>query len=332
MTRALPAFFLLFGLVGAASAQVTRSAPDPAMGRWLTQAAHAVRTASYRGVMVYLRQEQLDTLRVVHRYSNGVEQERLIALTGQPREVIRHGGRVTSILPQSEVVLVTHHQRDGLLANIGNFSAAQMGEHYDLRDLGSRRLADRPCRVISIQPRDEYRYGYRMLIDEQTHLPLKLNLLHDDQVLEQLMFTEIAFPEHIPDEAFEPSYDIDDFQVMEHQTVKVDNAPAVDGQWRPTRLPPGFKLAENSMRQINDGGVVRQLLFTDGVATVSAFIAPAGLRKPLGGATTMGAVNAYGRAIDGYHITVVGEVPAATVQLIAENIVHEGDQVNDSTE
>ncbi len=328
MTRALPAFFLLFSLVGLANAEATRSASDPEIGRWLTQAAHAVRTDSYRGVMVYLRQGQLDTLRVVHRYSNGIEQERLVALTGQPREVIRHGGRVTSILPQSEVVLITHHQRDGLLADIGNFSAAEMGAHYDLRYLGSRRLADRPSHVISIEPLDEYRYGYRMLIDEKTHLPLKLNLLHEEQVLEQLMFTEIAFPEHIPDEAFEPSYDIDDFQVMKHQTVQVDNPPAVDNQWRPTRLPPGFDLAENGIRQIDDGGVVRQLLFTDGVATVSAFIAPAGMRKPLNGATTMGAVNAYGRAAGDYHITVVGEVPAVTVRLIAENIVHKGDRAS----
>jgi sigma-E factor negative regulatory protein RseB len=65
------------------------------------------------------------------------------------------------------------------------------------------------------------------------------------------------------------------------------------------------------------------MLFTDGVATVSAFVAPAGLRKPLQGATTMGAVNAYGHVVGETQITVVGEVPARTVKRIAENLVRE---------
>lgn len=43
------------------------------------------------------------------------------------------------------------------------------------------------------------------------------------------------------------------------------------------------------------------------------------------GGSTMGAVNAYGRTIGKYHVTVVGEVPHATVKMIGdsvENIKH----------
>ena len=35
----------------------------------------------------------------------------------------------------------------------------------------------------------------------------------------------------------------------------------------------------------------------------------------------MGAVNAFGNALDGYFATVVGEVPAITVKLMAESTV-----------
>lgn len=326
--RTLSAFFLLFILTGTGGAYAAATASSDTqtnIAQWLARAAHAVRMGSYRGVMVYLRQEQLDTLRVVHRYHNGIEQERLLALTGRPREIIRHGSRVLSILPANEVVLITHHrQRKSLLGRVGRFSSHSIRAHYDMQVLGSRRLANRPTRVISIQPEDKYRYGYRILIDKKTYLPLKLSLMYQDKVLEQLMFTEIAYPEHIPASAFEPSYDIDDFRVINHKARQVESSGIAQTHWRATQLPPGFELVQSGVRSTPTGQVVRQMLFSDGVATVSAFIAPADIPKPLIGGTTMGAVNAFGLKTGSYHITAVGEVPAVTVRVIAKHLVRQG--------
>src|SRR5699024_12826733 len=67
--------------------------PSPAsridVGDWLEKAADAVRTGNYRGVVVYLRGETMNTLRIVHRFNKGEEQERLVAMSGRPREIIR---------------------------------------------------------------------------------------------------------------------------------------------------------------------------------------------------------------------------------------------------
>ncbi|MES1930058.1 MucB/RseB [Salinisphaera dokdonensis CL-ES53] len=325
MTRALSAFLWLFvfsALAGAAYA--ADDAPsESSINDLLGRASQAVRSENYRGILVYLREGQLDTLRVTHRYSDGLEQERLVSLTGQPREVIRRGGVVTSILPNNEVVLISRHKRESLLGSVAQFSADRMREHYSVSDMGQRRLADRIGRLVRIEPRDKYRYGYRMLIDEQTQLPLKLDLMRDNDVLEQLMFTQIEFPGSIPESEFEPGYDIEGFRVVKHQAVQVEDKPVPEDAWQPTDLPPGFELAEDGVRRVTESGYVRQMLFTDGVATVSAFIAPEGLRKPLEGATTMGAVNAFGHVVEGTQITVVGEVPAITVEQIARNLVRE---------
>lgn len=327
MTRALSAFFLLFVFIGqAAAASDPPPSSDQSVNELLASASQAVGRENYRGVMVYLREDQLDTLRVTHRFADGLEQERLVSLTGQPREVIRRGGVVTSILPDSQVVLISRRKRDGLLGSVTEFSAERMRRHYKVSDEGQRRLADRVGHLISIQPMDQYRYGYRMLIDEKTRLPLKLDLLRNGDVLEQLMFTEIEFPESIPDSAFEPGFDIEGFRVIKHRAVEVAEESVPKEAWTPTSLPPGFELAEDGVRRVTEDGFVRQMLFTDGVATVSAFIAPAGLRKPLDGATTMGAVNAYGHVIDDTQITVVGEVPAVTVREIAENLERGGER------
>lgn len=282
-----------------------------------------MRTGDYRGVIVYLRGEELDTLRIVHRFQDGVEQERLVAMSGRPREIIRNGSRVTSILPQNRVVLITHQRKRGnLLSRVGQFVSKRMQAHYRMEISGSRRLADRPTRVISILPRDDYRYGYRILIDKKTHLPLKLNLVYGKQVLQQIMFTQVEYPEQIPDSAFKPTYDVAGFRVIDHKPVPVADAPIMQGRWHMKKLPAGFELVETGMRTTSGGQAVRQILFSDGVATVSAFVSAADVPNPLIGGTTMGAVNAFGRKAGDYHITVVGEVPAVTVQMIAENLVH----------
>ena len=44
--------------------------------------------------------------------------------------------------------------------------------------------------------------------------------------------------------------------------------------------------------------------------------------KNLVGSSTMGAVNADGRAVGEYHVTVVGEVPHATVKMVGDSVEH----------
>lgn len=309
--RLAPLAFLIFAGVAAAEQD------------WLTQASEAVRTTNYRGVLVYLRGGSMDTLRIVHRYRDGEERERLTSLTGEPREVLRDGSMVTSVLPARRTVMVAQHRREGLFSNLGRFSTDRLDELYTFRDLGVERLADRTCRVVLLVPKDRYRYGYRLMIDQQTHLPLKMDLLSGRRVLEQLMFTDVEFPETIADSEFEPGYDTEDYRWIRHQTVETTTAETETGAWRVVDAPAGFELAEDGLRRVS-GGVARQILFTDGIATVSAFIASPG-RRGFTGITTMGAVNAYGRRANGYQITVVGEVPEATVRYIAEHLVRQAE-------
>lgn len=314
MTRLLPLVLLLVaGVVYADS-------------NWLSRASKAVRTTDYRGTLVYLRDGKMDTLRVVHRHREGSERERLISLTGEPREIIRHNGEVNCILPEKRVVLVAKHAMQSLLSNVADMSAETLQDNYTVRDLGERRLADRQCRAIAIEPRDDYRYGYRLLIDAKTDLPLKLDLLQGDEVLEQLMFTDIDFAADIADSELQPTFDTEGFRWVRHQPMRSAKPGGSEDDaepppaWRIDDLPPGFSLAESGIRQVDNNLVARQMLFTDGVATVSAFIAPLAERKAFSGETTMGAVNAFGREVDGFQITVVGEVPRITAEMIGNNI------------
>lgn len=290
----------------------------------MQQAAQAVRRENYRGVIAYLRSDDVETLKIVHRYHKDREEERLVSLSGQDREIIRKGDKVTSILPEQKVVLISEHPAKGLLGNVSDFSTSRLKGNYAVQGKGKARVAGRTVRIVLIKPCDEYRYGYRMFVDTRTALPLKLELIDHDKRLEQMMFTAIAFPDEFDEDDFATDYDVHDYRVVRHQSIDVDDQEKEepdDKQWSASDLPSGFELAQEGVRQLTQDASVHQMLFTDGVATVSAFVAPAGLRAPLRGATRMGAINAYGDIVDDTQITVVGEVPAATARRIAKGLI-----------
>ncbi|MDN5863356.1 MAG: hypothetical protein L0H19_07900, partial [Salinisphaera sp.] len=198
---------------------------------WLSRASEAVRTTDYRGTLVYLRNGKMDTLHIVHRYRDGDERARLVSLTGAPREIIRANGLVTCALPAKHLVLVAHHPMPEMFSRVSQLVNTSTGGNYEIRDLGVARLAGRKCRAIAIKAQDGFRYGYRILIDIDTNLPLKLDLLNDDEVLEQLMFTDISFPEHIPDSALAPTFDIKGFREVHRKAQDVAAVPHPRASW-----------------------------------------------------------------------------------------------------
>ena len=84
---------------------------------------------------------------------------------------------------------------------------------YEIRGGERERLLGRTTRVVALHPRDEYRYGYRLWIDEQTSMPLKTQLCDQSgAVIEQIVFSTIDLPERIPDSMFKPQMDASNYR------------------------------------------------------------------------------------------------------------------------
>lgn len=286
----------------------------------LIAATKAIQSASYRGTIINLQADDRNVLRIFHRRENGVEQQRLVAMTGPVREIIRKGSKVISILPSKEVVLISHQRRKGALGRLTQVTVKEIKQSYTLKMGGVQRIASRFCRVLRIIPRDKYRYGYRLALDKKTHLPLKLELVNDQRVLERLMFARIRFEKTMPDRLFTSQYKLKGYRVIKHRAIEKSGEKTSAPKWTATRLPPGFERVASGVRKVSKNAVVRQILYSDGLASVSAFIAPAGLRAPLKGSTSRGSVHAYGRQVDDRQVTVVGQVPTVTVKLIAKHL------------
>lgn len=308
------------GLAALALVQAAVAA-DIDAAEWLVRMSEAARNTNYQGTIVYQGDDMLETMRVTHRYENGIERERVQSLTGEPRELIKQDSRVTCLLPKDRKLTMDRPTPKGLFPALNRERVRQIAATYEFHDYGTARLAGRTCRGVGITPRDDFRYGYEVWADEQTNVPLKVNLIgRDGAVLEQMMFTEVDFPARIPDTAFAGPLKPED-QDTRAAGPAAQVLPTA-GTWRFSQLPPGYRVTMRDVRTLPGGqGKVEHLVLSDGLSAISIFStrksAPV---KSYRGVSQMGAVHAYRRMHGSYHVTVVGEAPPQTVRLIGDSL------------
>ncbi len=316
MKRA-PLFGLLLLLASAAAA----AAEAEAIGEWLDRMAMAVNNLNYRGTLVYLRGPQIDALRIFHRVDENGRRERLVALNGAHREVLRDNQSVRCIFADSQSIVVDTRIAERLFPTIPADSAALAEGRYQASFDGHERVAELDARIISILPRDGFRYGYRLWLENNTGMLLKSNLLDDrGRPLEQLMFTDIQIGGAIPDRDLTPDLPGDRYVQVEIPRLSESAGSAAEVvQWQVADVPDGFVLS--SHRHGGDRQSLEHMVFSDGLASVSVYVEPARDDEPaLSGHSRMGAVNMFGRRVQGFAITAVGEVPPSTVRMMATSV------------
>ncbi|HXZ60661.1 MAG TPA: MucB/RseB C-terminal domain-containing protein [Steroidobacteraceae bacterium] len=309
------------GTTASAAGEKTPAPPSPA--QWLERMNQALMTRSYDGTFSHWHGGTVEMLRIIHRLQDGQVAERLVSLDGSGREFIRTGSSLACYLPDRRTVLV--EQRPGQESLVGIPAVnAQTASFYDIREIARMRLNRRATHVIAVSPRDEFRYGYRLWIDDSTAMPLKTQLCDTDgRIIEQLVFASLTMAARIPDSAFQPEVSTEGFRWLRNDTAVP--APGPTTVWSALKLPPGFRMMLHGAQTLpGSNAPVDHLVFSDGLASVSVFVE----LRPTGGAAAgtevqsarVGSSSAFSTTSNGYKITAVGEVPPATVQLIASEV------------
>ena len=137
------------------------------------------------------------------------------------------------------------------------------------------------------------------------------------------MFTAVEFPSAIAGLRLLPELDGADFtwhREPEEQPETGDDA--ADSRWKVAQVPDGFMLTDHGWHQLSaDDAGVEHWVYSDGLASVSVYIEKS-LKdnEAYSGVSHRGALNAYGTMVGGYYVTVVGEVPRQTVELIGKSV------------
>jgi sigma-E factor negative regulatory protein RseB len=285
---------------------------------WLDRMNQAVRQLDYEGRFVVQSGDHLDAMYLVHRVDGGIEKERMVSLTGQPREVIRSDEAVACLVPgQDRHINIGRRPSDQPISPLSGVSSDELARHYRMVANSGARVAGREATQILIEPQDAFRYGYRLYVDQQTALPLRSVVLDEKQrPISQLMFVDIRIGSGVTPV---------ELDLASMQIARVDAPPEMPARaaqkrsWRVAELPTGFRLSAHRTRPV-PGGELEHSIYSDGLATFSVYVQPAG-EQGLSGESRFGASKAVGRVVDGHEIIVVGEVPAQTLHWVAERVV-----------
>jgi sigma-E factor negative regulatory protein RseB len=255
-------------------------------------------------------------------------------LDGSGREFVRNNDELTCYLPDQHTVLVEPRPDSGpFLGSLPEFGA-DVNEFYRIESLPASRILGRAARVIAVNPKDQFRFGYRLWLDEKTAMPLKTQLCDSrGQVIEQIFFARLDMPENIPDSELAPAVRTEGMRWV-RQGPSHDSASPALSAYRASELPPGFHLTVAGAQTIGGASVpASHLVYSDGLATVSVFVeaqqngaqgadatASAPAEPPMQGLARVGSGFAFSTVVQGHQVTAVGEVPAQTVEFIAHSV------------
>lgn len=286
----------------------------------LKSMCNAMSNSSYRGTFVHLHNNRMESMEIVRRKTDKGEVEKILSLNGEAREIIREDDVVTCILPRSRKVTIDEARPGSQLPLSLPHNLDNVESFYDLSLNGEERIAGMDAYIVTLKPKDSYRYGHRVWIDKSTRLMVKSDLLDGQGMpVEQLMFTKLNVQDEIADELFLPTLKAENFERIKIGR-NADKSQEQDLKWTLTQVPYGFALVTQT-RQLSPRTQepMEHMLLSDGMASVSVFIESA-KGKVMQGVSRMGAVHAYGALKDDYKVLVVGEVPAATVKLINQYV------------
>jgi sigma-E factor negative regulatory protein RseB len=295
--------------------------------QWLERMNKALATRNYDGTFSHWHGGQVEMLRIIHRVQDGVVSERLASLDGSGREFIRTGASLACYLPDKRTVVVEQRPQQEPLVNFPAVTD-DTARYYDIKEIARTRFNRRDTHVITVTPKDEFRYGYRLWIDDSTAMPLKTELCDSrGRVIEQIVFANLTLSSRIADSAFKPEVATDGFQFVRNVPSQAPPAKSAEA-WSAMQLPPGFRMTVRSAQTLpGSAQVVDHMVFSDGVASVSVFVEMQQGASQQASAAAVGSSSAYSTIVDGHKVTAVGEVPPATVQFIASQVKAPGPAV-----
>jgi len=295
-----------------AAPETPTSASMPTVQALLSKMSQDATQINYRGAFTYQNQTsiELQSFRVEHWVENGVEHDRLLFLNGPERLIVRDGQPVDCKAMGDKLL-------QGSFSQIGK-TLVKMDQLYHFEIRSRERIAGRWARVLQVIPKDPYRYGYFLSIDEATGLVLKSWLIDENaRPLERYQFIALELN---PDLAQLKAQALPrQYKAVADVTPCNPTELSKPSAWQVAWVPPGFIFA--GQRKLASGQAM--LMYTDGLTTFSIFLeatnsfVPEGLGKR--GATLANMSRLVVKDVV-YRVSVVGEIPVVAAAKIAQNI------------
>lgn len=287
---------------------------------YLKAMTFAHQTENFEQLYIIQQGENVDSLRYRHAFWKGKEYAQLLKLDDVREEMILRDGTVSYFGDFQPFSLKSAMILDNLPAVMyANFETL---EGYNFIDAGRTRVADRIARVIRIVPRDDFRYQYRLWIDEESHLLLRSELLdRDGAVLEQFRVIQSQVDEQL-------LYIIEPITTLILPTL-INPSPRRDKEdmltWHPKWVPNGFKEMAAGRQSLSEvlmsNEEIESAFYSDGLFSFTIYLVE---NKGISFTEQFwrdGKMSVYSQTIGNKDVVIVGEIPLVSARHIAQQLI-----------
>lgn len=312
-------------LHGTALAAPEPSAESRDIRTWLMRIHDAAGQRNYQGTFIVSGGGAVSSARIAHYCEGKDRYERIDTLDGERRLQLRHNDKVHVLWPQQKVAEL--RRRDlPVFPSLLQTGGDRLAEFYEVQAQGVDRVAGHEADVLMVKAKDAHRYGYKLWAERQTGLLLRADVIGErGDVLETSAFSEVTI-------GVKPQIDAvlasirksEGYRVVRHtlQPTQLES----EG-WVLRAVAPGFMPVSCVKRPLDaserdaPAPEVIQTIYSDGLTHVSLFIEPYRSDrhvKPL--AASLGATQTLMQRHGDWWITVVGDVPMATLRLFTKSL------------
>lgn len=288
----------------------------PQAAALLERAARALASLHWSGVYVHAAAGQSESYRTTRRVDATGDAERVEALEGTAREILRQGEDIHLFLPASREVRIERRIASAGFPQVLPADPGTLAQTYRLSVAGSGRVASREALIVRLEASDALRYSREIWIDRESALPLKVRVLDaSGATLEQTAFSEVRIGQPVPASRVRPGRQVG-YAGWDVQRL---TAPLPVGATVPDAalLGPGFRVLGGAARRAaGTAPPATHWAFGDGLAVVSVFVEDASRTgtsaSPVAG--QRGALGVVETSVAGRRLTAVGEAPRALLE------------------
>lgn len=192
----------------------------------------------------------------------------------------------------------------------------RLSQQYDFVNIGRGREAGTACQVIRIVPKDGLRYSYILWVSENNELPLRADLVdRDGEVIEQ--FRTISYS--VTDKLAQLMQGLNNAQLP--AVLSLPASELKNSYWSVDWVPNGFESQELSRyRMAMTEKVVENQLFSDGLFSFSVYVTASDNQSLKEQLVRQGRRTLHSVVKGTNEISVVGDIPPATAQRIAQSV------------
>ena len=287
---------------------------------WLARIHDAAARSNYVGTFVNSTGTSVVSSRVGHYCEGRNTLERVDALDGEPRSMLRVNDEVRTLWPRYRVAVVEPVDPRAAFPALVSGSEKHIPEFYELHVQPSERIAGHDSDRLLLKARADRRFDHVIWADHATGLLLRVDVQVAGRTLESSGFSDVNIGVK-PDAGavYAELHRADGYHVVRPE---VEHTKLETEGWtmQASVLPAGFQSLGCVRRALNlpgETGVqakVLQSIWSDGITHVSLFIEPfQPQRHRSEGLTVIGATHTLTRRVNDMWLTAVGDVPPAAL-------------------